>query len=237
MPRRSSSNPGDEAAAESRGPADTGERAGVNGQAADPGESRRPQHQAARSGPLSQFGDGDGSYWDRWLIAEPPSTGSRSVGFMQPRRKGFKRPFQPPPSVRGGIKQRDTAALFGPPPEQERERQARTYRAPEAVWLSSLPSRRRGHGSRASSRSGSKASSRASSRRGSRPASRAAARREASRSILDGASSLQSSESLHRGTGLSPGDRPEAGPAPGGGGDLLGPRCNVTGARCLALAS
>eukprot|EP00940_MAST-03C_sp_MAST-3C-sp2_P000418 g418.t1 len=39
---------------------------------------------------ISRFGDGDGSYWDRWLNHEPPSTSSASAGFALPK-SGYKR--------------------------------------------------------------------------------------------------------------------------------------------------
>ena len=43
-----------------------------------------------RSGPRTRFGDGDGSWWDRWLSFEPPRVSSYSNGFVAPLN-GFKR--------------------------------------------------------------------------------------------------------------------------------------------------
>lgn len=40
-------------------------------------------------GDRARFGDGDGSWWDRWLNCKPPNTSSFSSGFVEPKR-GFK---------------------------------------------------------------------------------------------------------------------------------------------------
>ena len=41
-------------------------------------------------GPRGRFGDGDGTWWDRWLISEPPALGSASNGIVPPQT-GFKK--------------------------------------------------------------------------------------------------------------------------------------------------
>jgi len=45
---------------------------------------------STRAGPRTRFGDGDGSWWDRWLGFEPPRVSSYSNGFVAPLN-GFKR--------------------------------------------------------------------------------------------------------------------------------------------------
>jgi hypothetical protein len=48
----------------------------------------RARHE--KKGPVCKFGDGDGSYWDRWLITSPPTKGTHASGTVPPQR-GFKK--------------------------------------------------------------------------------------------------------------------------------------------------
>ena len=41
-------------------------------------------------GPITGFGDGNGSFWDRWLVKEPPPKSSFAKGDAYPLR-GYKR--------------------------------------------------------------------------------------------------------------------------------------------------
>ena len=41
-------------------------------------------------GDCSKFGDGDGTFWDRWLTSPPPARGSESAGHVKPK-SGFKK--------------------------------------------------------------------------------------------------------------------------------------------------
>jgi hypothetical protein len=53
-------------------------------------EISRWHEQARTLGPVSRFGDGDGSWWDRWLVAPAPEASSFKTGYSCPQ-SGFKR--------------------------------------------------------------------------------------------------------------------------------------------------
>ena len=48
------------------------------------------ERERRRFGPCTRFGEGDGTYWDRWLVAAPPSKSpTQGTGTVMPVR-GFK---------------------------------------------------------------------------------------------------------------------------------------------------
>ena len=53
-------------------------------------EFETPSTGRLHMGPITGFGDGNGSFWDRWLVKEPPPKSSFANGDAYPLR-GYKR--------------------------------------------------------------------------------------------------------------------------------------------------
>lgn len=91
---------------------------------ASPSPARGAELAAARpgvAGPMTMFGEGEGSFWDRWLTTDLPAYGSRSTGFAQPLLPGFKPAFQPAPDLQPALQRKKQETMFGTP-RRERDR-------------------------------------------------------------------------------------------------------------------